>query len=109
MTPYTSVKLISWHLQLAAVEQAVAARKGELEELLASHKAVQLAKDSAKAELALVEQQLKGGRAARDAQLQQHSALVHLQAMCVDKLYGEALLIHLKCLDWLVLSKSLPT
>ena len=54
----------------------MAARKGELEELLASHKAVQLAKDTAKAELALVEQQLRSGRAARDAQLQQHSALV---------------------------------
>ncbi|KAL3161761.1 hypothetical protein ABBQ38_008856 [Trebouxia sp. C0009 RCD-2024] len=62
--------------QLAAVEQAVAARKAELEELLASHKAVQLAKDTAKAELALVEQQLRSARAARDAQLQQHSALV---------------------------------
>ncbi|KAL3161492.1 hypothetical protein ABBQ32_010367 [Trebouxia sp. C0010 RCD-2024] len=62
--------------QLAAVEQAVAARKGELEELLASHKAVQLAKDEAKAELAHVEQQLRSGRAARAAQLQQHLALV---------------------------------
>lgn len=56
----------------------MAARKGELEELLASHKAVQLAKDEAKAELAHVEQQLRSGRAARAAQLQQHLALVSL-------------------------------
>lgn len=63
-------------MQLAAVEEALAARKDELQELLASHKAVQLAKDQAKAGLLVVEQDLRGGRAARDAQLQQHSALV---------------------------------
>lgn len=65
-------------MQLAAVEGAVAARKSELEELLTSHKAVQLAKDDAKADLALVEQQLSKGRAERAAQLQHHSALVSL-------------------------------
>ena len=63
-------------VQLAAVEEALAARKTELEEVLASHKAVQLGKEQAKADLALVAQQLRGGRAARDAELQQHSALV---------------------------------
>lgn len=63
-------------MQLAAVEEALAARKTELEEVLASHKAVQLAKEQAKADLALVQQQLRGSRAARDADLQQHSALV---------------------------------
>ena len=63
-------------MQLAAVEETLAARKDELEELLASYKAVQLAKDQAKADLVAVEQDLRGSRAARAAQLQHHSGLV---------------------------------
>ncbi len=50
----------------------------ELDAALVSHKAVQQAKDHAKAELALVEQQLLNDRAARENQLQQHSSLVSL-------------------------------
>lgn len=78
-------------VQLATVEEALAARKAELGELLASHKAVQLAKDQAKADLSVVEQELRGGRAARDAQLQQHSALVsvlhhYIACTCVNGL-----------------------
>ena len=65
-------------LQLAAAEEALAERRAELAELLASHKAVQLAKEQAKADLATVELQLRGDRAARHAQLQQHTALVRL-------------------------------
>lgn len=65
-------------MQLAAVEEGLAAQKAELEELLASHKAVQLAKDQAKADLVVVEQELRGSRAARDAQLQHHSGLVSI-------------------------------
>ena len=58
------------------MESAVASRGFELHEVLASHKAVQQAKDLAKANLAAVEQQLLADRAARDAQLQQHTSLV---------------------------------
>ena len=65
-------------MQLAAVEEALVVRKAELEELLASHKAVQLAKDQAKADLVVVEQELRGSRAARDAQLQHHTSLVSM-------------------------------
>ena len=52
--------------------------QAELDAALVSHKAVQQAKDHAKAELALVEQQLLNDRAARENQLQQHSSLVSL-------------------------------
>lgn len=65
-------------MQLAAVEETLAAQKAEREELLASHKAMQLAKDQAKADLVVVEQELRGSRAARDAQLQHHSGLVSI-------------------------------
>lgn len=63
-------------LQLAAVEKALTNRQTELEEVLASHKAVQQGKDQAKSDLLVVEQQLSADRAARDAQLQQHTSLV---------------------------------
>lgn len=52
--------------------------QAELDAALVSHKAVQQAKDHAKAELALVEQQFLNDRAARENQLQQHSSLVSL-------------------------------
>ncbi|DBA79623.1 TPA: hypothetical protein ACH3X1_008307 [Trebouxia sp. C0004] len=62
--------------QLGAVEEALTDMQAELHAALASHKAVQQAKDHAKAELALVEQQLLNDRAARDDQLQQHTSLI---------------------------------
>ena len=65
-------------MQLGAVEEALTDMQAELDVALVSHKAVQQAKDRAKAELALVEQQLLNDRAARDAQLQQHTSLVSL-------------------------------
>ncbi len=65
-------------LQLGAVEEALTDMQAELDAALVSHKAVQQAKDHAKAELALVEQQLLNDRAARENQLQQHSSLVSL-------------------------------
>lgn len=65
-------------MQLAAVEEVLGGRKAELQELLASHKAVQLVKDQAKADLMVAEQELRGNRAARDAQLQHHSSLVSI-------------------------------
>ena len=65
-------------VQLNTTEEAVAVRSTELEEVLASHKAVQQAKDQAKAALAATEQQLLADRAARDAQIQQHTSLVSL-------------------------------
>ncbi|KAA6420490.1 MAG: hypothetical protein FRX49_09651 [Trebouxia sp. A1-2] len=61
--------------QLGAVEEALTDMQAELDAALTSHKAVQQAKDHAKAELALVEHQLLNDRAARDAQLQQHTSL----------------------------------
>jgi len=65
-------------LQLGAVEEALTDMQTELDAALVSHKAVQQAKDHAKTELALVEQQLLNDRAARDDQLQQHTSLVSL-------------------------------
>lgn len=65
-------------LQLGATEEAVTDRTAELKEVLASHKAVQLAKDQAKAELAIVEQQLLTDRAIRESQLQHHTSLVSI-------------------------------
>ena len=58
------------------MEEAVAVRSTELLEVLASHKAVQQAKDQAKAALAAAEQQLLSDRTARDFQIQQHNSMV---------------------------------
>ena len=63
-------------MQLAAAEETLAARRSELEVLLAQHKAVQLAKEQAKLQLTVVEQQVRSDRAARSAHLKQHAALV---------------------------------
>ncbi|KAL0032078.1 hypothetical protein WJX77_004042 [Trebouxia sp. C0004] len=77
--------------QLGAVEEALTDMQAELHAALASHKAVQQAKDHAKAELALVEQQLLNDRAARDDQLQQHTSLVQQRQKEYDALHHGAM------------------
>ncbi|KAL0025844.1 hypothetical protein WJX79_005914 [Trebouxia sp. C0005] len=77
--------------QLGAVEEALTDMQAELDAALTSHKAVQQAKDHAKAELALVEHQLLNDRAARDAQLQQHTSLVQQRQKEYEALHHGAL------------------
>ncbi|KAL0050730.1 hypothetical protein WJX82_005993 [Trebouxia sp. C0006] len=77
--------------QLGAVEEALTDMQAELDAALVSHKAVQQAKDHAKAELALVEQQLLNDRAARENQLQQHSSLVQQRQKEYEALHHGAL------------------
>ena len=63
-------------VQLCSLEEAVADRQAELQDVLAAHAAMHQTQELAKAELATVEQQLLVQRAARNAQLEQHASQV---------------------------------
>ena len=58
-------------VQLCSLEEAVADRQAELQDVLAAHAAMHQNQELAKAELATVEQQLLVQRAARTAQLEE--------------------------------------